>query len=60
MSASPSNAKIVNTAAKMVKAFGGGFTALYVKTPDSDKMNDDDKKRLQYHIRLAENLGQPL
>ncbi len=57
LSASPSNAKIVRTAAKMAFAFGGSFTALYVQTPDSDKMGDTDKKRLQYHIRLAEQLG---
>lgn len=57
LSASPSNEKIINTAAKMAKAFGGNFTAVYVQTSDSDKMEEADKKRLQYHIRLAENLG---
>ena len=35
LSASPTNAKIVKTAAKMASAFGGSFTALYVQTPDS-------------------------
>ncbi len=57
LSPSPSNAKIVRTAAKMAAAFGGSFTALYVQTPASDKMDDTDKTRLQYHIRLAEQLG---
>ncbi len=57
LSASPSNAKIVKTAAKMATAFGGNFTALYVQTPDSDKMDEASKRRLQYHIRLAEQLG---
>ena len=57
LSASPTNAKIVRTAAKMATAFGGSFTALYVQTPDSDKMDDTSKRRLQYHIRLAEKLG---
>ena len=57
LSASPTNAKIVKTAAKMASAFGGSFTALYVQTPDSDKMDDTSKRRLQYHIRLAEKLG---
>ena len=57
LSASPTNAKIVNTAAKMASAFGGSFTALYVHTPDSDKMDEASKRRLQYHIRLAEKLG---
>ncbi len=57
LSSSPSNAKIVRTAAKMAAAFGGSFTALYVQTPDSDKMDDNDKRRLHNHIRLAEQWG---
>ena len=57
LSASPSNAKIVRTAGKMASAFGGSFTALYVHTPDADKMDEANKKRLQYHIHLAEQLG---
>lgn len=57
LSASPSNAKILHTAAKMAEAFGGVFTALYVQTPDSDRMDESDKKRLRYHIHLAERLG---
>ena len=39
LSASPTNAKIVKTAARMAAAFGGSFTALYVQTPDSDKLD---------------------
>lgn len=57
LSASPSNAKIVKTAAKMVNAFGGNFTALYVQTADSEKMTEEDKKRLQSNIQLAKCLG---
>ena len=57
LSPSPSNAKIIRTAARMASAFGGSFTALYVKTPDSDRMEEADKKRLEYHIRLAEESG---
>lgn len=57
LSSAPSNAKIVRTAAKMANAFNGSFTALFVQTPDLDRMNDADKKRLQYHTRLAEKLG---
>lgn len=57
LSAAPSNAKIVKTAAKMASAFEGSFTALYVKTPDWEKMDQADKNRLQYHISLAQQLG---
>lgn len=57
LSVSPSNAKIIKTAGKMASAFGGSFTAIYVQTPGFDKMVDEDKKRLQNNIRLAEKLG---
>ena len=57
LSASPSNEKIIKTAAKMVNAFGGSFTALYVQTAYSEKMSEDDRNRLQNNIRLAKHLG---
>lgn len=57
LSASPSNAKIVRTAARMANAFRGAFTALFVKTPDLAYMDEEDRKRLQSHMRLAEQLG---
>ncbi|MBR6940561.1 MAG: DUF4118 domain-containing protein, partial [Clostridia bacterium] len=57
LSASPSNKKIVETAAKMASAFGGYFSALYVQTPNSDKMDDESRHRLQSHIRTAEQFG---
>ncbi|MBR2636121.1 MAG: sensor histidine kinase KdpD [Oscillospiraceae bacterium] len=41
----------------MASAFGGSFTALYVQTPNSDKMDEASKRRLQFHIQLAEKLG---
>ena len=57
LSSSPSNAKIVRTAATMAKAFGGTFTALYVRTPDANQMGEEDRQRLQQHIRMAEQAG---
>lgn len=57
LSSSPSNAKIIRTAARMARAFRGNFTALFVETPAAAEMNDDDKKRLRENIRLAEQLG---
>ncbi|MGN1234360.1 MAG: ATP-binding protein [Christensenellaceae bacterium] len=57
LSSAPSNARIIETAAKMAHAFGADFTALYVETPDADRMLDADKRRLQEHIHLAETLG---
>lgn len=57
ISSAPSNARIIETASKMAKAFGGNFTALYVQTPDSKLMLDTDKARLAENIRYAESLG---
>ncbi len=57
LSPAPSNANIVKTGGSLARAFHADLTALYVKTPDSDKMNDADKKRLQKNIDLAGSLG---
>ncbi|MBR4032407.1 MAG: sensor histidine kinase KdpD [Clostridia bacterium] len=57
LSSAPSNARIIETAAKMANAFKGSFTALYVQTPASELMLDEDKARLADNIRYAESLG---
>ncbi len=57
LSSSPSNAKIIKTAAQMAKAFGGKLTALYVKTPTADNMSRENRERLEKHIKLAEDMG---
>ena len=57
LSSSPSNPKIIRTAARMAKAFNGVFTALYVETSDFASMSDDNKKRLQANTELAQQLG---
>lgn len=57
LSSSPSNAKIIRTAARMANAFRGTFTALFVETPDFQAMPEEDVKRLRSNMRLAEQLG---
>ncbi|MEG2526321.1 MAG: sensor histidine kinase KdpD [Oscillospiraceae bacterium] len=57
LSSSPSNPKIIRTAARMAAAFKGSFTALFVESPDFDVMSDENKKRLRGNIRIAEQLG---
>ena len=57
LSSSPSNMKLIRTAARMSKAFRGAFTALYVETPDFAVMEEEDKKRLQSNMRLAGEFG---
>lgn len=57
LSSSPSNAKIIRTAARMAQAFKGTFTALFVETPDFSAMSQENIKRLRSNIHLAEQLG---
>lgn len=57
LSSSPSNAKIIRTAAGMANAFAGAFTALFVETPDFPAMSAEDKQRLRSNMALAKGLG---
>lgn len=57
LSSSPSNPKIIRTAARMASAFRGSFTALYVETPNAAAMEEADQKRLRENMRLAQQLG---
>lgn len=57
LSSAPSNGRIIRTAATMAAAFGGSFTALFVRTPNFDAMSDPDKQRLRENTALAEELG---
>ncbi len=57
LSSSPSNAKIIRTAARMARAFRGRFTALFVETPDTAHLEEADKERLRENTRLARQLG---
>lgn len=57
LSFSPSNEKIIRTAAQMARAFGANFTALYVQTAEPAEKTPEDQARLQKHIRLAEQSG---
>lgn len=57
LSSSPANPKIIRTAARMASAFKGGFTALFVETPDFVAQTEEDKLRLRSNMHLAEQLG---
>ena len=57
LSGSPTNAKIIRTAARMAGAFKGSFTAVFVETPDFASDSDENKERLRQNTRLAEQLG---
>ena len=57
LSFSPSNEKIIRTAAQLARACGANFTALYVQTAEPAEKTPEDQARLQKHIRLAEQSG---
>ena len=57
LSASPSNAKLIRTAARMAKAFRGSFTALHVETSESAKLTKEDKRRLEENMHIAAQFG---
>ena len=57
LSSAPSNARIIRTAATMAEAFGGTFTALFVRTPNYEAMSEENKERLRQNTSLAQELG---
>ena len=57
LSSAPSNARIIRTTATMAKAFGGTFTALFVRTPNYEAMSEENKERLRQNTALAQELG---
>ena len=57
LSSSPSNTRIIRTAARMANAFKGRFTALFVETSDFSDISKDNRDRLRDNIHLAEQLG---
>lgn len=57
LSSSPTNPKIIRTAARMAQAFHAQFTALFVETSDFKSMSEENVARLRENIRLAQQLG---
>lgn len=57
LSSSPSNAKIIRTAARMAGAFRAEFTAVFVETSRFPEMSDEDVRRLRSNMHLARQLG---
>lgn len=57
LSSSPSNARVIRTAARMANAFHATFTALFVETPNTRELTDENRQRLRQNLKLAEQLG---
>jgi len=57
LSSSPSNPKIIRTAARMAAAFKGRFTALFVETAAFSEISEENRMRLSQNVHLAEQFG---
>ncbi|MDO4337811.1 MAG: DUF4118 domain-containing protein [Eubacteriales bacterium] len=57
VSPSPTNAKVIRTAARLAYAFHAEFTALYVENRNLRNMDEKTKKRRDENLRLARTLG---
>ena len=57
LSASPSNQKVIDAAARMAEAFGAALTAIYVKPAEHEELPARDKSRLQSNMEFAEKNG---
>ena len=53
---SPTNQKVIRTAARMAKAFHADLTALYVETSKSNNMSKKSSQQLQSNLLLAHHL----
>lgn len=57
LSSSPSNPKVIRAAARMAKAFHAEFTALFVETPHTKELDNNNYSRMREHLKLAQQLG---
>lgn len=57
VSAAPSSAKVIRTAARLAYAFHAQFTCLYVETPELQQADDKTKTALKNNMEMAKALG---
>lgn len=57
ISSSPTNAKVIRSAARLAQALHGKFTALYVQKIERNDSDEANSERLQQHMKLTEQLG---
>ena len=57
ISPSPSSSRVIRTATRMAEAHHSKWIALYVETTKSQKLNKEDKERLNANFNLVEQLG---
>ena len=54
---SPTSAKVIRTAKRMAAAMHAQWIAVHVETPDIQEMDEQARRHLAAHMRLAEQLG---
>lgn len=57
ISPSPTNMKVIRTAARMANAFQAEFTALFVETPEYEQVDEKIKQAVYDNIQLAKQFG---
>ena len=57
ISAAPSSAKVIRTAARLASAFHAEFTGLYVETPAMQEADEEAKAVVRRHIEMAKEFG---
>lgn len=57
ISPSPSSSRVIRTATRMAEAHHSKWIVLYVETTKMQKLNKEDKERLNSHFSLVEQLG---
>ena len=55
---SPSSARVIRGARRMAAGLRAPWVAAYADAPDAYPMTQEDRERLQAHLRLAESLGE--
>ncbi len=56
ISPSPTNQKVIRTAARMANSFHADFSALFVETSDTKHFSEEEKTNLQKNLDLAKHL----
>lgn len=59
LSGSPSNEKVIRTAAGWQEAFHGAFTALFVETPSFQGQSDKERRQLRNQSASCRGAGRP-
>lgn len=57
ISPSPNNARVIEAASVLARAFGAKLTALYVELPQSAQRGEDSLRQLEANLKLAEKAG---